>query len=54
MLIPLIRQLTPFAFRVLLVWYLIAVCLELLFPGFVSAAISLDFFLIFVIVLGFV
>lgn len=53
MLIPRIRQLAPFTFRVLLVWYLVAVCLELLFPGFVSAAISLDFFLILVIVLGF-
>lgn len=48
----LLRQLAPFTFRVLLVWYFVAVCLELLLPGFVSSAISLDFSLIVVIVMG--
>ncbi len=44
--------LVPTAFRIFLVWYLIALLLELLFPGMVSAVIRLDFFLWTVILLA--
>lgn len=47
-----ILTLIPFTFRVLLVWYLIAIATELIFPGFVSAVVNLDFLLIAVILLG--
>lgn len=44
--------LVPFTFRVALVWYLIAIAAELIFPGLVSAVFNLDFLLIAVILLG--
>lgn len=45
----LFRALIPFAFRVLLFWYLIAVLIEYIFPGFVSNQLNLDLFLWLVI-----
>ncbi|MFH1426579.1 MAG: hypothetical protein ABIG66_04105 [Candidatus Kerfeldbacteria bacterium] len=46
------EQLLPFAFRLLLVWYVIAVLLEVIFPGFISLSINLDLFLWIVIIVA--
>jgi hypothetical protein len=46
------RSLLRFSFATLLIWYLVAVLLEFLFPGLVSAGIDLDGFLWTVILLG--
>lgn len=45
-------DLIPFTFRVLFIWYLVAVLLELLFHGLVSEVLSLDLFLWVVILLA--
>ncbi|HLD22215.1 MAG TPA: hypothetical protein VJB65_04930 [Patescibacteria group bacterium] len=45
-----ISSLVSFTFRVLLVWYILAIFVEFLLPGFVSLYLNLDLFLWAVII----
>lgn len=49
---PVAISFISYAFRVVLVWYVLSVLAELLFPGMISTVINLDFFLWAVILLA--